>query len=149
MTDHNPNRNTSSNASQNEPHQHKRLRDARISLSLEQQILETKERFKREATAYEQARKAGQPTGLSPLEQLKLQALAPLFVLAQYHCICSHIAAEQGDVGASHVWALDEGRLQLLVGTLIEIDVSVEGLVVTDLDGDCSSSCDDEDSDAD
>lgn len=105
-----------------ELHKHQTLRNAQLDFVLNHRISRIKERLLNDIEVYKQAIRDDAPRGLNPLLQAKLEALAILATLADYHCMISHKAIAHGDHEEAHTWAIDEGRLH----GAIEIIASVQ-----------------------
>lgn len=107
-------------------HQHATLRNARLDFILNEKINAHKKRLKQECESYSMALKEGKPRGVSPLLLLKIEALAAMATLANYHCMIAHRAIEADDHNAAHVWAVDEGRIHGAIELIASVDVGID-----------------------
>jgi hypothetical protein len=60
--------------------------------------------------------------GASPVSKLKVEAIATIATLGEFHCRMAHCLAEEGEHRAAHAWAVDEGILQAAGAVLNRVD---------------------------
>jgi hypothetical protein len=72
--------------------------------------------------AYTKEVMGDKPTGACPLSALKIEALASIAALAEFHCNLSRRAGDLGDGNIAHAWAVDEGFLQSAFTLLTMVD---------------------------
>lgn len=85
------------------------------SRAVKQQLAEDWERYR--ALACEDAE-----TGASPVSLLKLEAMAAIAALADFHCHMSHELLDRGLETESHGWAVDEGFLNAAFTILTHVN---------------------------
>ena len=98
------------------------LRSARDELTLRSRTRILCEQLQQDWEAYRQARLNDSDTGSSPVNTLKLEAMAAIAALADFHCCCAHHLAEDDDPELAHNWTLDEGMLRSAYVLLAHID---------------------------
>jgi hypothetical protein len=103
---------------------HHGLRAARAGLALQERIAVLQSQLSKDWEAHRQAVQANQATGLSPVGQLKLEALASIAALSNFHCAAAHDLIHAGDHEAAHCWTLDEGALNVAFDVLSGVDLS-------------------------
>lgn len=72
------------------------------SRAVKQQLCEDWERYRIQAAE-------GSETGASPVSLLKLEAMASIAALADFHCVMSHQLIDAEMHEEAHGWAIDEG----------------------------------------
>lgn len=100
------------------------LRHARHQLALTERINALKTQMMAEWEEFRLAVQDEQPTGLSPMAGLHLDALAAMAVLSDFHCRIAHEMADKGDGEASHAWTLDESQINCAYALLADVDMS-------------------------
>jgi len=78
--------------------------------------------LKQDWDTYRNDRMSGKETGASPAHALKLEAMAIISALADFHCSCGAQLDAAGAKGPAHNWALDEGKLHAAEMLLSHID---------------------------
>lgn len=100
------------------------LGDLRAAMALRERCNAISKELEDGMEAYIKAAKEGQPSGVGPLEKLKLEALASILVLSAFHCRTAAVMAQDGNLPCAHSWSRDEGALQSAFLILQGIDVS-------------------------
>ena len=98
------------------------LRCARDELTLRSRTRTLCLQLQQDWESYRKARLADADTGSSPVNTLKLEAMAAIAALADFHCCAAHNLNDEGDDEAAHSWSLDEGMLRSAYVLLANID---------------------------
>jgi hypothetical protein len=101
---------------------HSSIAAARHQLAINERTRTLTRQLAKDWSSYTKARRDDEPTGASPLSTLKVEALASVAALADFHCSMSHqsVANDMEDVG--HGWAVDEGFLQAAFTLIFNVD---------------------------
>ena len=102
---------------------HHGLRAIRSNLALKERIEALSDQLSRDWEDHRKAVLNGCSTGLSPIAQLKMEAMASIAALSSFHCAVAHDLIDHGDHQAAHAWTLDEGAFNVAFDILSNIDV--------------------------
>jgi hypothetical protein len=94
------------------------LHEVRVNLALNERMGQIAEQLSDDWEAWRTAKIDGKATGLSPVAQLKLEALASIAALSDFHCSVAHQLIDAGMHDAAHGWTLDEGALNVAFDVL-------------------------------
>ena len=103
---------------------HQSLAAARTKLAVNNRVDELGEQLDEDLKSFEKALKNGEARHPSPLEKLKIEILAHIYLLAGYHCACAQLRTRQGDHESAHQWTLDEGRLKAAFAIVLNVELS-------------------------
>lgn len=98
------------------------LRSARDELAIRSRTRTLCLQLQQDWEIYRKARLDDADTGSSPVNTLKLEAMAIISALADFHCCAAHGLMEQGEDETAHNWTLDEGMLRAAYIQLAHID---------------------------
>ncbi len=101
---------------------HESLVQARHGLALNERSIEVMHKLQHDWTAYRKQCSAGIATGASPVSLLKLEALASIAALSDFHCHMAHCLMEDGSAEEAHGWSVEEGYLNAAFTLLAQID---------------------------
>ena len=102
---------------------HHGLRAIRSNLALKERIKALSDQLSRDWDDHRKAVLNGCSTGVSPIAQLKMEAMASIATLSDFHCAVAHGLIDHGDHQAAHAFALDEGAFNVAFDILSNIDV--------------------------
>lgn len=102
---------------------HLSLAAARTRLAVVSRADELREQLDRDLASFEKAVRNGEACFPSPLEKIKIEALAHVYLLAGYHCACARQRTRQGNHDAAHHWAVDEGLLKAAFNLVLDIEL--------------------------
>jgi len=94
------------------------LREARVTMALKARTQRISSQLADEWDEWRAAVEDGRAAGLSPVATLKLEALACIAALSDFHCSMAHQLIDAQMHEAAHGWALDEGALNVAFDVL-------------------------------
>ena len=98
------------------------LVQARHGLALNERARTLQRQLVLDWGTYRQQTEGGADTGASPVSLLKLEALASIAALTDFHCFMAHKCTEQGMHEQAHHWSVDEGFLASAFTVLSQVD---------------------------
>jgi len=98
------------------------LVNARHGLALNERSRAMKQQLSEDWERYRALACEGAETGASPVSLLKLEAMAAIAALADFHCSMSHQLLDGGLELESHGWAVDEGFLNAAFTILTHVN---------------------------
>lgn len=97
------------------------LRTVRDELTIRSRTRSLCDQLQQDWEVYRKARLDDADTGSSPVNTLKLEAMAIISALADFHCCTAH-HLESDDPELAHNWTIDEGVLRSAYILLAHID---------------------------
>lgn len=101
------------------------LADARVRLAVANRADVIHDKLRSDLDAFGTELRQGTAKAPSPLEAIKIEALANVMVLARAHCEASNVCAMAGDAEESHHWAVDEGFLKSAFSLVASVQLPV------------------------
>lgn len=101
------------------------LAEARVRLAVSDRAESIRKKLHSDLESFGAERRQGMTHGSSPIEALKIEALATVMALAATHCEASQNLAMSGDVEESHLWAVDEGFLKAAFSLILSVQLPV------------------------
>lgn len=98
---------------------HESLVQARHGLALNERARTLQRQLMRDWETY---RQRTADIGASPISLLKLEALASIAALTDFHCFMAHKCTEEGMHEGAHQWSVDEGFLASAFTVLSQVD---------------------------
>ena len=98
------------------------LTSARHGLALNERARTLQKKLVLDWETYRQRIADGSDVGTSPVSLLKLEALASIAALTDFHCFMADKFAEAGMDEQAHGWAVDEGFLASAFCVLSQVD---------------------------